>query len=70
MKTQHKRYDYRGRIERGCGKDRPDFKWTEGYSETLPDGTVSFPWLTKSEARKEASADGKRAVFYRSGKPE
>jgi hypothetical protein len=35
----------------------------ESYSEDLPNGMVSYPWLGKSEARADAKSRGARAVF-------
>jgi hypothetical protein len=70
-KREAKRYDYRGNIERGAPRrGSPGYRWAEGYSETTPDGCVLYPWATRAECRSAAKAEGKRAVFYRDGKPE
>lgn len=63
-KRPERAYHFRGGIERGARYD-----WKDGYSETI-NGNVSYPWSTRTECRKEALADGYRAVFYRHGKKE
>jgi hypothetical protein len=53
-------YTRRGDVERGTGRG---YVWREGYSETLPGGGVTYPWLTKTEARADAKRRGAKAVF-------
>jgi hypothetical protein len=52
-------------IERGAR-----YQWRQGYSATTEEGKTLYPWLTKEECRTEASAEGKRAIFYRDGRKE
>jgi hypothetical protein len=58
-------YAYRGLVERGNGK--PGYTWYQGYSETAPDGSITYPWLTYRECIADAKAQGARATFYRPG---
>ena len=51
-------YQYRGQVERGAR-----YRWADGYSETTTTVGVLYPWLTKKECRRDAKAQGKRAVF-------
>lgn len=60
-------YHYRGPIERGIGGS---YVWHDGYSQNSPEGGVYYPWNTRAECRRSAKLEGKKAVFYRDGKPE
>lgn len=53
-------YRYRGRIERGAGNK---YVWHMGYSLTMADGGVLYPWMTRRECQAEAERYGKKAVF-------
>ena len=57
-------YYYRGPIERGSS-----YRWEDGYSETRG-GAIVYPWNTRGELRRQAKAQGLRAVFVRDNKVE
>lgn len=61
-------YIYRGRVERvkrRRGRRLGSYEWREGYSENAPDGSASYPWMTRTECREDANKRGARAVFVR-----
>lgn len=53
-------YHYRGRI--GV-HTRNGYEWRDGYSADSATGGVLYPWETKAQCRRDAAAQGKRAVF-------
>lgn len=53
-------YTYRGGIEVGTGSG---YRWADGYSETTPDGSVTYPWMTRLQCQKDARSRGCRAAF-------
>ncbi len=53
-------FTFRGNIERGR---RGSYVWKRGYSETLSEGRVSYPWMTMTECRAVAKSRGATAVF-------
>lgn len=57
-------YHYRGLFEHGRRR-----RMREGYSIQGIMGAL-YPWVTRSEARKDAIERGGKAVFYRDGKKE
>jgi hypothetical protein len=60
-------FTYRGEIERPAKRRGrvASYRWTEGYSETSPEGNALYPWMTRAECRADAKAAGYRAVFVR-----
>lgn len=36
----------------------------EGYSATMSDGGVLYPWMTRRECQHDAKAIGKRAAVF------
>jgi hypothetical protein len=71
MKKKEVVFYYRGEVERWSMGDPASMKnpWHRGYSEDGHYGGVTYPWRTKSECRKEATARGLRAVFVEERKP-
>lgn len=53
-------YQYRGQIARGIGNS---YVCREGYSATIKDGGILYPWLTRAECRRDAERAGSKAVF-------
>ena len=53
-------YFYRGAVERGTGTG---YAWRNGFSETTPDGKITYPWMTAKECRADARARGAVARF-------
>ena len=60
-------YVLRGTVERV--RARPGrvgtYETRPGYSETSPDGCVSFPWMTYRECQADARSRGAVARFVR-----
>jgi hypothetical protein len=67
-------YTYRGDVERSSVRRRParpgrpttyvrSYVWKNGYSATSPNGLVQYPWMTRSECREDAKAQGAKAAF-------
>jgi len=58
-------YTHRGPIERPCRgrRGRPSYRWTDGFSETSPNGGVTYPWMTRRECQADARAQGAKAKF-------
>lgn len=59
-------FTYRGDIERGAGGGR--YVWKRGYSETLGEGRIAYPWMTMVECRAVAKSRGATAVFEKERK--
>ena len=61
-------YFYRGQIERGGPKN--GYRWMDGWSARGKCGGVLYPWVTRAEARTEATRRGRYAVFVREERDE
>lgn len=60
-KTRH--YFFAGDIEVGTGK--PGYRWAPGFSFINSEtGNMTYPWVTKRDAQREARIDGCKAVFH------
>lgn len=53
-------YYHRGSIERGAGSK---YVWKDGYSPDSTVGQITYPWVTKQEARAQEKARGRKVVF-------
>ncbi len=53
-------YHYRGQIE---VQTRKGYEWRDGYSADSATGGVLYPWETKTQCRRDAETQGKRALF-------
>lgn len=42
--------------------------WKRGYSETLGEGRIAYPWMTMVECRAVAKSRGATAVFEKERK--
>lgn len=50
-------YVFVGLIERG-----PRYQWKNGYARVV-NGATEQPWMTRAEARADASANRAKAIF-------
>jgi hypothetical protein len=57
-RTKHHHYFLAGSVERGAR-----YEWKDGYSRVTPTG-MTYPWLTKREAQRQARSEGAKAIFH------